>query len=736
MTQKFTDLNWGNLPKKSILLHVDKQELHFLNKEEALLELHMLKLMSANGLCNWADSAIKSINKVLPGLPVSGVKLKYEVSIEDIVNALNNLEDLVAEYFNLQRPNEDNAVDPENRHLGERDLVPGSINEGTTMETSRKGLLENLMNPADVEDERILHPEDQKDSDLIDIEEDLPPGPIESLLSQTPLIQTRDMLSKVTEEDMEPPSVNGAVNSSGQAYMDTPQDIKPEEENAEEEETDKSKESESGDKAAAGPEAKEQSEEEEEVEDEEDEDEKDRATARGESDTSTVNVNLEKKSWYGSKSSLEKSSSSKGMFHFKASEDGIIQAKQPISFSNFGKSRVEDYYPTDEELVDINTNHSLVHMSKESLIVLPIVAADTEVDRGGEHFTKEALESFVPLYVGKALLLDHNWTTANEVGKIFAAKVINDKLMVKAYIPNNKYSDQLLTNILAGVHCRASVGFSMDVRNVTCDSCMKANSKGSGGNNSPFTEGYVSIFDEDNCPHKPGALDEYGCKTTVTLHKVADVMELSFVPVPMQPKAGTDKHLLSLDTMAKTLNSVETQLKTLDAEASNIINSRTMGEKTVSDLTESSEGSEKMAEAPVAAGAFDVEGDQHRPTDDNLFARAALKQMVELTESLKAVVAELTEQVKANKESAQELKSLAVTKAKAEDSEESEEDEDSEEKRKALLSKLVEAAEALISNSKSTEVSEISSAKSAANPNDGTWLKSLVHDFNNVLGSN
>lgn len=680
-------------------------------------------------------------------------KYKYEIKIEDIVNALNNLELLVAEYFNLDKDEDDEGIDPENRHLGEPGLAPASSNENVTNEIGRKGasneslialvsalkdLLDQLNNPADVEDERITDPESIKDSSIIRDEEHPPSGDprtspeaLEDLdKKESATLEHRDLLpgqnndqnpsSLIHDEgNPEPDPINpeasnendGPLQSSGEAYLSMPKDVIPEEENNEKEKA-KDNETQNNDSNA------EQGSKEETAKTEiigEDDDDEEEGGVGGENNTPAQG------GWFDSKS-INNVAVKKGLDHYKANDDGYISSHGLVSFSNFGKASIEDYYPDDEELGEINANHSLVTMSKSDLIVLPIVAADTDIDRGGEHFTKGALESFVPLYKGKALLLDHNWTTDHEIGRIFDAKVIENKLVVKTYIPNNEFNKKLINNILSGVHARASVGFSMDIRNVTCDSCAFAHSAKKGPPTQGLLEssGYfgVSIFDEENCPHKPGALDEYGNKTTVTLHKVADVMELSFVPVPMQPKAGTNRNLslnkgLNLDNNENTISS-------------NIISSRTMGEKAVSDLTAPRGGNENEATVPAAAGPFDVEGNQTRPTDDNIFARSAIKNLHDISESLKTLTTELIASTAAFKTAIDEYKS--VIEQKASDAESN--DEEKEEKVKVLE----EVAKTLTDVVKKQLETEQKTKEVETEVSSGSWLTELVNDFNKSLG--
>lgn len=412
---------------------------------------------------------------------------------------------------------------------------------------------------------------------------------------------------------------------------------------------------------------------------------------------------------------------SKGLSHIKAAGDGIVQSNQSVSFSNLGKTKLEDYYPTDMELSMIN-EHTMIQMGAEDLFVVPIMAADANVDRGSEHFTTDGLKSFVPLYPGKALLLDHNWSTGSEVGKIFACAVENNKLLVKAYIPINTHNDKLIRNILAGVHCRASVGFSMDVRNAICDSCTKSQMRS--GINSPLN---ISIFDEDSCPHRPGAMDEYGYKTTVTLGPVADVMELSFVPVPMQPAAGTYKSINKSATtiteignnFQKSIENIAKAVESLDKlnDPDTIISRATIGDKSVSD----EQNTKEMPSATDMTGDLGPDLTGHPEDYKNPFVDAAIKELNDVSTSLKSAVDSLLSYIEEQKSVVEELKAANAERAKQfEDMKKEQED------RLLILSEIAETA-----TSKSVELIEKSLNKSSEKNEDSTsWAKTLINNFN------
>lgn len=184
---------------------------------------------------------------------------------------------------------------------------------------------------------------------------------------------------------------------------------------------------------------------------------------------------------------------------------------------------------TDEDLAKINKK-SRRKFAKEDVLVLELHSANTKVDRGYEHFTKEALQNMADMSPNKPVLTNHAWKTDSVVGKIFEAEVRNNTLVQKVYIPRRSQA-KAVEAVLDGIWDKVSVGFAMAPEDYVCDSCKK------------------SLFDSD-CTHWPGYADEKGKTTTVTLAKVSDYFEISFVPVPMQADAGTAKEAEIEETLA------------------------------------------------------------------------------------------------------------------------------------------------------------------------------------------
>ena len=51
-----------------------------------------------------------------------------------------------------------------------------------------------------------------------------------------------------------------------------------------------------------------------------------------------------------------------------------------------------------------------------------VAAADTQVDRDFEHFSRACLEKLAELYVGKPFIADHQWSSGNQVARVYPGR--------------------------------------------------------------------------------------------------------------------------------------------------------------------------------------------------------------------------------------------------------------------------------------------------------------------------
>lgn len=167
---------------------------------------------------------------------------------------------------------------------------------------------------------------------------------------------------------------------------------------------------------------------------------------------------------------------------------------------------------------------TLRELKAEEVFTFRVAAADTQVDRDFEHFSKACLEKLAELYVGKPFITDHQWASGNQVARVYAGSVEDaengvSRLILSCYMLRSESTQPIIDAIEAGINREVSVGVA--VKSTVCSICGtdKAN-------------GY--------CEHRPGKSYD-GNLCTVELGDPADAYEVSFVAVPAQREAGVVK---------------------------------------------------------------------------------------------------------------------------------------------------------------------------------------------------
>lgn len=174
------------------------------------------------------------------------------------------------------------------------------------------------------------------------------------------------------------------------------------------------------------------------------------------------------------------------------------------------------------ELVLIN-KQALRDLTAEEVFAFRLAACDNQVDRDNERFTDATLEGLAAKFVGRTVLMDHNWSAANQTARVYAAGVETHgevkQLVLRCYMPRTDKTADTVTAIESGILRECSVGCS--VKRVTCSICGADQTK-------------------TYCDHRPGR--EYDGKTCVMeLDGAGDAYEVSLVAVPAQPEAGVIK---------------------------------------------------------------------------------------------------------------------------------------------------------------------------------------------------
>ncbi|HBB19752.1 MAG TPA: hypothetical protein DCZ62_04855 [Ruminococcus sp.] len=170
-------------------------------------------------------------------------------------------------------------------------------------------------------------------------------------------------------------------------------------------------------------------------------------------------------------------------------------------------------------------------LTEEEVYVFPAVLCDNDIDRDGERFSDEALETLRELFVGRTGIFDHKAAAANQAARIFDTELAEDPsrktkdgrpykfLRAKAYMVRTEENRDLIAEIDGGIKKEVSISCAAAVRR--CSVC--GNDRNSGG-----------------CAHVNGKTYAGRLCHTI-LDKITDAYEWSFVAVPAQVRAGVTK---------------------------------------------------------------------------------------------------------------------------------------------------------------------------------------------------
>lgn len=198
-------------------------------------------------------------------------------------------------------------------------------------------------------------------------------------------------------------------------------------------------------------------------------------------------------------------------------------------------------------------------LTEDEVYIFDVVLCDNDIDRDGEAFSNNALDTLQKLYIGKTGIFDHNPKGSNQTSRIFDTQVITDDtkvtkyntpykcLKANAYMVKTSSNDDLIKEIDGGIKKEVSVSCSSN--SCKCSICGTERHK-------------------KGCNHVLGKY--YGGKLCYAiLDDIKDVYEWSFVAVPSQVNAGVTKHFgnreldeISLEYADKsTIDSVFENLK-------------------------------------------------------------------------------------------------------------------------------------------------------------------------------
>lgn len=178
--------------------------------------------------------------------------------------------------------------------------------------------------------------------------------------------------------------------------------------------------------------------------------------------------------------------------------------------------------PATKDMELINS-HALRELKAEEVFTFRIAACDDQVDRDHERFSADCLEGLAKLYVGRTVISDHQWSSSNQVARVYAAEVEKQngvsRLILSCYMLRSEANQPTISAIEAGILREVSVGVA--VKSAVCSICGADKSRA-------------------YCEHRPGKAYD-GTLCTVELRDPADAYEVSFVAVPAQREAGVVK---------------------------------------------------------------------------------------------------------------------------------------------------------------------------------------------------
>ena len=176
--------------------------------------------------------------------------------------------------------------------------------------------------------------------------------------------------------------------------------------------------------------------------------------------------------------------------------------------------------PTAAQLETIN-GQTKSEMRAEQVYVFSLRLCDDQIDRDGERFDTAALPQLAKLFIGKTGIVDHRWSSDNQIARIFETQVVREDrvsyIKAWAYIRRGGAADEIIADIEAGIKKEVSVGCAMG--RAVCSVCGS---------------------DYGTCGHQKGeSYDGQVC--CVILKEPMDAYEFSFVAVPAQREAGVLK---------------------------------------------------------------------------------------------------------------------------------------------------------------------------------------------------
>ena len=176
--------------------------------------------------------------------------------------------------------------------------------------------------------------------------------------------------------------------------------------------------------------------------------------------------------------------------------------------------------PTEQQMAKIN-ELAKTPLQAQEVYVFSVRLCDDLPDRDFERFDTQALGVLAEMFVGKTGIIDHEWSSNNQIARIFETYVEKDGevsfITAWAYMLRNAATQPMIDDIEGGIRKEVSVGCAM--QRAVCSICGR---------------------EYGTCEHRKGQqYDQEIC--VAVLCQPTDAYEFSFVAVPAQRYAGVQK---------------------------------------------------------------------------------------------------------------------------------------------------------------------------------------------------
>lgn len=209
------------------------------------------------------------------------------------------------------------------------------------------------------------------------------------------------------------------------------------------------------------------------------------------------------------------------------------------------KSLVDSKINIDEDIKLIN-EHTMTPLNKEDVFVFPVEICDNEVDRVGDKMSSEFLQDVASNIAGLTGLKDHDWTSDNQMARLYSAELVEDDtkknilgesrkyVLGKAYTLS-KYKDYI-EKINAGLLKESSLSFKSSGDRCSICGCEMIKDSNDIGH---CENGHIAgeVYDGVLCYND--------------INKLDDLMEWSLVAVPCQKGAGIKNKNIGGNIMKK-----------------------------------------------------------------------------------------------------------------------------------------------------------------------------------------